>query len=364
MRPKILATLVLMLGLAGSGLAQVPPPPPTPATPVATPAATPTTGRTLWDLLAGCQDHCQKCRERCCRTTFGQMLNNMCKPFSLATGGLFPPLCPPVPSQEEIAKLLDPNNLAASPAEAAAAKIKADEAGAAARRAAVRYLATVDCHYYPEAEKALIAALRGDRIECVRLEAAIALGSGCCCTKNTIEALALAASGADTDGNPGETSERVKAAALNSLHLCMCRFHEREAAGPAPTPPETPPEAAPPPRPERPGSAGQPLMSAPYELTGWSDPIPAHVLEASRALAATVGTTSTEPWRVPTGQRGLLQMLGHARHPVRLREEMSYEEAAMRAPIRRPVQTLLNQEPAQRPILGFQIVEPGSPTPR
>src|SRR5256885_11485017 len=41
-----------------------------------------------------------------------------------------------------------------SPAETTAAKIKADEAGANARRAAVRYLGTVDCHYYPEIGRA------------------------------------------------------------------------------------------------------------------------------------------------------------------------------------------------------------------
>src|SRR2546425_250805 len=76
-----------------------------------------------------------------------------------------------------------------SPAEAAAAKIRADEAGAKARRTAVKYLATVDCHYYPEAEAALIAALRADRNECVRLEAALALGGGCCCTRNAAQAL-------------------------------------------------------------------------------------------------------------------------------------------------------------------------------
>ena len=65
---------------------------------------------------------------------------------------LIPPLCPPnTPTKEE---------LEAKGAVGAAAAIQADEAGAAQRRAAVRYLGTVDCHYWPEAEDALIGALR------------------------------------------------------------------------------------------------------------------------------------------------------------------------------------------------------------
>ena len=71
----------------------------------------------------------------------------------------------------------------------AAAKIKQEEMAAHARCDAVKYLATVDCHWYPEAEAALICALRTDRSECVRYEAAVALNNGCCCTKKTVEAL-------------------------------------------------------------------------------------------------------------------------------------------------------------------------------
>jgi len=110
-----------------------------------------------------------------------------------------------------------------SPAEEAAQKIKADEAQAKARRAAIKYLGTVDCHYFPEAEKALIGGLLNDRNECVRLEAALALGHGCCCTKKTIEALQVTVSGSNKLGNPGETSERVKAAAFAALQRCLAR---------------------------------------------------------------------------------------------------------------------------------------------
>ena len=77
------------------------------------------------------------------------------------------------------------------------------------RRAAVRCLAYIDCHWYPEAEAALIDALRTDRSECVRLEAAVALGSGCCCTRKTVEALTLVVNGGNTDANPaGELAAR------------------------------------------------------------------------------------------------------------------------------------------------------------
>ena len=123
-------------------------------------------------------------------------------------------------------------------------------AGAGARIAAIEYLATVDCHYWPEAEAALIGRLRGDRVECVRFAAARALGSGCCCTKKTIEALQLVVAGEDKDGFPSETSERVRAAATAALQNCMSRFEGKEAA-PEPT---EPPEPATPKPPEPPGS--------------------------------------------------------------------------------------------------------------
>ena len=92
--------------------------------------------------------------------------------------------------------------------QAAAAAIQA-VAGRLTKIAAIEYLATVDCHYWPEAEAALIGRLRGDRIECVRFAAARALDSGCCCTKKTMAALQLVVAGEDKDGFPSETSERV-----------------------------------------------------------------------------------------------------------------------------------------------------------
>jgi hypothetical protein len=99
----------------------------------------------------------------------------------------------------------------------------------------VRYLGTVDCHWYPEAEAALVAALRTDTNECVRLEAALALSRGCCCTKAVVEALTISVTASTRDKNPSETSPRVRAVAFVALQRCL--------ACPAPAGEETPPEA-------------------------------------------------------------------------------------------------------------------------
>src|SRR5439155_21995997 len=107
-----------------------------------------------------------------------------------------------------------------------AAQIKKSEAQAKARKAAVRYLGTVDCHWFPEAEAGLVNALRGDTNECVRFEAAISLGHGCCCTKKTIAALSMTVSGGNKDGKPSENSERVKAAAMYALQHCLACYCE------------------------------------------------------------------------------------------------------------------------------------------
>jgi len=73
----------------------------------------------------------------------------------------------------------------------------------------------------------LINALRTDRNECVRLEAAYALGRGCCCNKLTIEKLRLTVEGSDKDGNPPETSMRVRAAAAAALNHCLTCVTEK-----------------------------------------------------------------------------------------------------------------------------------------
>src|SRR5260221_10585324 len=111
----------------------------------------------------------------------GQMLKNRRKPLGLAGGGLIEPLCPTTPSAADLDKAKEKGG-----AEGLAAEIKASEGGAKARRAALRYLGTVDCQRWPEAQGAVADGLRADPNECVRWEAALAMGSGCCCTKKTI----------------------------------------------------------------------------------------------------------------------------------------------------------------------------------
>ena len=124
-------------------------------------------------------------------------------------------------------------------AEVAATKIKSEEAGVENRRAAVRYLGTVDWHYYPEAEVALIAALRADRNESVRVEAAFSLGNGGGRTGKTLEALRIVLGGSEQDGNPAESSEHVKAAALTALNHCQTRSKSSIALEMPQVPPPT-----------------------------------------------------------------------------------------------------------------------------
>ncbi len=205
--------LAMVLGLTATVRAQAP------AVPAA-PAAPP---KTLWSFLGISKEQKAKCKEKFCKTQIGILLNNMTAGPSMMSGGLLPRCCPGLPTPADLAK---------GGAEGAAAAIKADEAAAKERRAAVRFLSTVDCHYWPEAGDAMIAALRTDRNECVRWEAAMAMGSGCCCTKKTITALLITANGSDEDSNPYETSERVKAAAFESLQRCLCCYEERVKSEP------------------------------------------------------------------------------------------------------------------------------------
>jgi hypothetical protein len=186
---------------------------------------------TFWQKLGLGKEQKEFCKRKLCATPLGQLINNSKAPLTALSGGLIPPFCPLTPT---LADLADPG------AVGAAAAIQADEAGAKKRRAAVRYLGTVDCHYWPEAEDALVASLRGDRNECVRWEAAMALGSGCCCTKKTIEALTIVVSCSDRDGAPKETSYRVHAAAAAALDHCLACFCN-VAADATVTPPPPPP---------------------------------------------------------------------------------------------------------------------------
>jgi hypothetical protein len=180
--------------------------------------------RTIWSFFGLSASNLQACREKLCTCQVGQMLNSLLAgPVGAISGGFICPLCPPAPTPAQLAAL---EKMQPGGAEATAAKIKQSEADAKARVAAVEYLGTVDCTHWKEASKALINSLRADPNECVRFAAARVLNSGCCCNKDTIEALRISVAGEDKDGNPPENSCRVKAAAFSALQNCLMRVAE------------------------------------------------------------------------------------------------------------------------------------------
>ncbi|WP_425395149.1 hypothetical protein [Aeoliella sp.] len=180
----------------------------------------------------------KRCRLRCAASPAGKMLANMVEPFSKLTGGIIPS-CKCNEFDQALALNAPPPGVGPPPppppAVAAAAKIQADQAQAGLRRQAVAALAGVDCRYYPEAEVALIASLRADRSECVRLEAAKVLKGCCCRSPDIVKALTICAAGTDIDGNPCERSNRVRLTALAALQCC-------QTCDPTQTTPTTPPE--------------------------------------------------------------------------------------------------------------------------
>jgi hypothetical protein len=198
------------------------------AAPVAVPAPF-----SIWTFLGLTPEAKAACLLKLCNSPLGLLLTNSIKPVSALSGGIISGCCPAVPSDAAILAAAQ-----SSEGEGAAAAILRDEAGAKARRAAARYLSTVDCHWWPEAQDGLIGFLRLDKNECVRLEAAIGLGRGCCCTKPVIVALIIVVKGSDEDGKPAENSERVKAAAAASLAHCLSCYYEVTKVGEGPKGPE------------------------------------------------------------------------------------------------------------------------------
>jgi hypothetical protein len=181
-------------------------------------------------MLCPTEEQHKKCLEKLCKIPLVGMMGGALTPISAMSGGLLPSCCPG-PNQANPADLAKD----ADSAEGAASRIKKEEAEAKARRAAVRYLGTVDCRRFVEAEAALIKSLRGDTNECVRWEAAMSLANGCCCTKNVLQALVITVSGKKTN-EPPECSPRVRAAAAYALERCLNRYCETDM----PKPPERP----------------------------------------------------------------------------------------------------------------------------
>jgi hypothetical protein len=315
-------------GVGGAGL------------PAAAAAAPP---KTLWSSLGLSSANLHACQAKICASQFGQMLNGMVGgPVGGLTGGFIPPVCPPAPNASQIAALQQQPGGAA----AAAAQIKASEANAKARVAAVEYLGTVDCSRWPEARKALIYSLREDPNECVRFAAAKALNSGCCCNKEVIEALRVCVSGEAKGNAPPETSPRVKAAAFCALQNCLLRVPED-------LPAEIPPEASPVPDPgalpvppERSARTG---LDPTHVAVNYSPPRrrPASLEEASarRTFSQTVDDARRTMFAVaasprpaaglPTGERSVFNAFSRARQDraaANLRRNRQQVEAQPTAP--------------------------------
>jgi hypothetical protein len=311
--PYIGTGLIALLGLTPRAAAQVPGAPaaaaaaaPAAASPAAAAGVASTTRG--FAFIQKCQEQKEICKRKICETTFGQLINNSLKPVTAFSGGLIPPCCPTTPSQEELQELQDdPGPMGA------AAAIKMDEANAKKRRAAVRYLSTADCNWWPEAEKGLIVALRTDRNECVRLEAAIGLGNGCCCTRRVIEALAITVEGSKKDGNPPENSDRVRAAALVSLHHCLGCYHDIQLVDPnAGRVKEVPVSANQPKRDEMDETKSKIKLPAHY-VEVEKKPIAEVVANARRVAKA--AEAETEVHVLPTGERTLLNVFYHSTPP-------------------------------------------------
>jgi hypothetical protein len=238
----VLSALVLGSSLQAQ-VPAVPGAPPLPGGPVPTPttgaasaagATAPAAPKNIWSFFMKTPEQKAQCKAHFCNSRIGQFVNNMLLPAGLATGGMLGPLCPGpgVPNPADLAKP------ATSP-QGAAAKIKAEEAQAAAKIAAIEYLATVDCRYYPEAEAALINGLRAEKNECVRLAAAKALASGCCCSAKVVKALTISVNCSTKDDFPAEASELVRTFAYVALERCLRKCIEAEPE----VPPEPPPAA-------------------------------------------------------------------------------------------------------------------------
>jgi hypothetical protein len=285
-------------------------------------------------------------------------------------------------------------------AQAVAGKIMASEADAKARVAAVEYLGTADCARWPEARDALKAALRADPNECVRYAAAIALNSGCCCSKEMIESLRICVASTTEDGNAAESSPRVKAAAFTALQNCLMRVPpdvvptDRETGQP-PVPPEPgtlspiPPPPPPAVTPERPASNRS--VPPPTHLAA------AHFQEAPRPLTheqqlrrKTYGQTVDDARRtlfhvsqqppqsrvLPPGKQTVLHALIKAREDVDARLRSTYgpppplpadpghvQASAARAAGTSPAATVVNTAPKGTDGAVSRTSTPADPAP-
>ncbi|MCI0640458.1 MAG: hypothetical protein L0Y72_07160 [Gemmataceae bacterium] len=276
-------------------------------------AAAPTSN--IWSMLLPSAGQRVACRAKLINSPVGEVLKSMAKPINTMSGGLLCNKCL-APTAADLAALAAAGK--ADSAEGAAAAIQKSEAEAKARRAAVRYLGTVDCNYWPEAKAALKAALRGDPNECVRFEAALALGRGCCCNQETLDALKHSANGSKADGFPAESSPRVRAAAADAFFRCAEVIAEvtegggKGREGPNGTPP--PPTSGA----RRQGLAGIIVQAAsPSDLPR---KLPSGAMEpemiATMQPMAHTQAPGLQPPPSPAAKRGLIQVLFSGANPT------------------------------------------------
>ena len=150
------------------------------------------------------------------------VLNNATMPLTLMSGGLIPPCCPLTPSAPHWPT---PRSRGCGRHPGRRGRCQ----GPPCRRPLSRHRRLP---LLAGSRGRAVGALRTDRNECVRWEAALALGRGCCCTKKTIEALTIVVSCSDRDGSPKETSHRVHAAAAAALDRCLSCYANVAAAAP------------------------------------------------------------------------------------------------------------------------------------
>lgn len=313
---KWLWILGIALSLSSTACAQLPAA--GGASSAATAAAGSATGFT--GLMGQICQNLDALKAKICASPCGKLMSQGMAPLKCLTGGEFGNCCPTTPTA---AQQSQPG------AAGAAAQIQADTAAAKARVAAVEYLGTVDCHYWPEAEKTLIESLRADRNECVRFAAARVLGSGCCCTNKTIAALTLSASGEDSDGNPSENSPRVRAAAAAALMRCAMVPTEpikpMPPERPEPVPPELPPAIS--------LERIDPSVSRTEYYYQIVDRTPRAVLvERARRVVAAVANAPQAPGMPPLGGQSLLDIASHAQDPQKASRPVALSRAEAPAP--------------------------------
>ncbi len=143
------------------------------------------------------------------QSPIGKLTAELRKPLSIATGGMVPAEKAPHPDEKS-----QPGP------EGTAAQLKTVQLQAPKRQQAIADLKYVDVRYHPEVEATLIAALRADPSECVRLEAAMTLATLPVCTPAISKALKVCMESKDSDGNPAELSDRVRMYASRAFSHC------------------------------------------------------------------------------------------------------------------------------------------------